>query len=333
MIVSDEKFSDYNRFMVTKNAPAALHTFLTQIIDYAGLYPPANLSLDDAIRNFVRYQNDPEVWMLGRFIIPARRLAELSPLADDMFPKEGMLSFSALGRSGNNQEEFFENFEQDLLEINNFRNLHVSQVLVDMFETVIPESELHDQLTSDNLITEITDILVVEDLIPFIEAPFGEGWESRAQILINSLRKLEDVGFKLRTGGVEAHMFPSPEQVAWAIVATRDAGVPMKATAGLHHPMRHYNEDVKTKMHGFINVFGAGVLASVNGLGIKEVQSILEDEDPANFKFDETGFTWKNIKASNEQITQARKQSFISFGSCSFDEPREDLRAMGLLKP
>jgi hypothetical protein len=310
---------------------AALQAFLNRMIDYAGLYPPASLSLEDAIRNFVRYQDDPESWMLARFIIPASRLAELSQLADEVFPEEGLLSFSALGRSGNDRGEFFENFDLDLLEINNFRNLHVSQVLVGMFEAVIPESELLDQLTSDDLITEITDILLVEGLIPFFEAPFGEDWELRAQILINSLRGLEDAGFKLRTGGIEARMFPSPQQVAWAIATARDAGVPMKATAGLHHPMRHYNESVKTKMHGFINVFGAGILASVYGLGVQEIQSILEDEDPANFKFDETGFAWKDVRADNEQIRRARENRFLSFGSCSFDEPREDLRGLGLM--
>jgi len=320
--------------MMAKNGhAAAVRVFLNRMIDYAGLYPPASLSLDEAIRNFVHYQSDPEAWMLANFIIPARRFPELSQLAEKTFPPDGILSFSALGRSGNNQEEFLENFEMDLREINDFRNLHVSQVLVDMFETVIPGNELLDQFASDNLIITITDILLIEDLIPFFEVPFGEGWESRAKILINSLRKVEGAGFKLRTGGVEAHMFPSLEQVAWAIAAARDAGVPLKATAGLHHPLRHYNESVGTKMHGFINVFGAGLLAHANGLDLQEIRSILEEEDPMNFKFDETGFAWKDIRADNTQIMRARNRGLVSFGSCSFDEPREDLRAMGLLKP
>ncbi len=128
-----------------------------------------------------------------------------------------------------------------------------------------------------------------------------------------------------------ADAFPFPEQVARAIAAARDAGVPMKATAGLHHPVRHYNGGVQTKMHGFLNVFGAGVLAVTHGLSVEQIQNILEDEDPASFIFDESGFAWKNIHASNEQIARAR-QNVVSFGSCSFDEPREDLQALGFLK-
>ncbi len=320
--------------MVTKNGHAAsLHVFLTQIIDYAGLYPPASLPLEEAFRNFVRYQNDPEVWMLARFVIPAQRFTELSQLAAQVFPSKGVLSFSALGRGGNSAQEFFKNLALDILDINTFRETHGSSVLVDMFETAVPASELNDPSRSDELVTKAANILHKERLMPFFEASFGDGWEGRAQTLIGSLQKLNNVGFKLRTGGVEAEKFPSPEQVAWAIAVARDAGVPIKATAGLHHPMRHHDESVKTKMHGFLNVFGAGVLAYVNGLGSQDVRAILEDEDPVNFKFDETGFRWKSFAANNDQITDARKKGLLSFGSCSFDEPREDLRALGLLRP
>src|SRR5687768_14626096 len=144
--------------MVTKNSHAAsLHALLRQIIDYAGLYPPASLPLDEAIGNFVRYQNDPEVWMLARFVIPARRFPELSKLAGHAFPSEGVLSFSALGRGGNSAKEFFENLDLDILEINKFREMHGSSVLVDMFETAIPTSALNDPSRSDHLATEAAD--------------------------------------------------------------------------------------------------------------------------------------------------------------------------------
>lgn len=310
---------------------ASLHTFMSRVIDYAGLYPPANLPLEEAITNFVHYQSDPEVWMLSRFIIPARRLSELSPLADHIFSEERISSFSALGRSGNDVESFFDNLDIDLMDINRFRIEHGPKVLVDMFETVIPAVVLLESSTTDDLITETADILLIDDLIPVFEAPFGEGWESRVKTLIKSIQKLENVGFKLRTGGVEAHMFPSPEQVAWAIATARDAMIPMKATAGLHHPIRHYDENVKTKMHGFLNVFGAGILAHAKRLSVKQIESIIEDEDPSSFKFDEEGFSWKDISANNKQIAEARKSGLISFGSCSFDEPREDLQKLGLL--
>ena len=69
----------------------------------------------------------------------------------------------------------------------------------------------------------------------------------------------------------------------------------MKATAGLHHPIRRHDESVQTKMHGFLNVFGAGVLALSHGLDQDQIQAIIEDEDPANFIFNEADFSWKNF--------------------------------------
>ena len=58
---------------------AGLRALLERIIDYAGLFPPAKLPLDDAIKNYARYRRDAEAWMLGRFVIPASRLGELEP--------------------------------------------------------------------------------------------------------------------------------------------------------------------------------------------------------------------------------------------------------------
>ena len=55
----------------------SLKVFLSQIVDYAGLYPPASLPLEEAFANFVLYQQAEEAWMLSRFIIPAKRLEEL----------------------------------------------------------------------------------------------------------------------------------------------------------------------------------------------------------------------------------------------------------------
>lgn len=310
----------------------SLQIFLSQIIDYAGLYPPASLPLEDAIRNFIKYQNNAEAGMLSRFIVPAKRLAELSQLMEQFFPRLGLLSFSALGRGGKDADEFPVNLELDLSDIFTFHKLKGGGVVVDMYETALPESAFTDQSGINDLVNKTAETLNKNGLTVFFEAPFGEDWQMRAEKLIRALRKIKDkhVGFKLRTGGVTAHTFPSPEQVAWTIATTRNADVPMKATAGLHHPIRHYNESVQTKMYGFLNVFGAGVLAFAHELDQTQIQTIVEDEDPANFVFNETGFAWKNIHASNEQIARAR-QNVVSFGSCSFDEPREDLQKLGLM--
>ena len=105
----------------------------------------------------------------------------------------------------------------------------------------------------------------------------------------------------------------------------------MKFTAALHHPIRHYDDSLKTKMHGFINVFAAGVLAVVRNLDESLLIELLSDEDASHFQFTDDAMSWKDHDASVEEIETARREFVTSFGSCSFDEPRDDLRKLGWL--
>src|SRR4051794_28088056 len=96
---------------------ASLRALLSGILDYAGLFPPARLPLEQAIRNYARYRTEPEGWMLGRFICPAARLAELTPFVEELF-REGLpLAVSALGRGGKTFEAFTLGLESDLNDI------------------------------------------------------------------------------------------------------------------------------------------------------------------------------------------------------------------------
>ena len=310
------------------NSPKiAFRTFMLQILDYAGMYPPANLSLDEAFKNFVAYQSDPYAWMLSRFVIPAKRLKEISAFNEK-------ISFTTLGRGGKDMDEFLANVNLDIADIRTFCDSHQAAT-VDMYEVALPASSLTDKFAANDIVTRAADALNKNGIMVFFEAPFvetGESWEVRAEKLLRALRKVKDkhVGFKLRTGGVTADAFPSTAQVAWAMAQTREAGVPLKCTAGLHHPIRHFNQSVQTKMHGFLNVFGAGILTTASGISRAEIQAILEDENAENFAFDENGFSWNTLRVDNSEMKKARLFA-TSFGSCSFDEPKEDLQAIKLL--
>jgi hypothetical protein len=173
-------------------------------------------------------------------------------------------------------------------------------------------------------------------VVPFFEC--GLGPEHRASLppfltaLAESTATLgHPAGFKLRCGGLEASAFPSVEQVAFTLCACRDAGVPLKCTAGLHHPVRRFDAGLGTHMHGFLNVFLAGVLGHARRLGEEQFRAILAEEAAEHFAFDEQGCRWRDFRVSIEEIRAARQNGIISFGSCSFDEPRDDLRAMGWL--
>jgi hypothetical protein len=84
-------------------------------------------------------------------------------------------------------------------------------------------------------------------------------------------------------------------------------------------------------MHGFLNIFVAGALAHALRLDEATLLPVLECEDGSRFRFDDEGLGWDNLSATRSQINAARRSGALSFGSCSFDEPRQDLQSLGLL--
>ncbi len=169
---------------------------------------------------------------------------------------------------------------------------------------------------------------ILEGLPTFLETPADAAERTIALLAENDSDKT--LGFKLRTGGVIADAFPTSAQIARALVAAAKHDVPIKFTAGLHHPVRMFRSEVETKMHGFLNVLGAAVLAAEHRWDEQQTSAMLEDEDATAFSFSDESFAWREWKIATDRI-KARRKFVASFGSCSFEEPREDLRALNLL--
>ncbi|MGH7227245.1 MAG: hypothetical protein ACRELF_28860, partial [Gemmataceae bacterium] len=254
---------------------ASLRALLTGLIDYAGLFPPAHLPLDQAIRNYARYRQESEAWMLGRFIVPASRLEDLEPYHEELFRVDPPFAFSVLGRGGANLTEFLTNLRDDLRDVAAFRKRHGDRVSVEVLETRLPP-DLVDPLLPESALSlyKTLRIFPLLDLFPFCEAT------GRPEELLEQLTQLTDeqLGFKLRCGGLEASAFPSSEQIAAALLSCLDAGIPFKATAGLHHPLPRFDAGVQARMHGFVNVFFAGVLAYARNLSPKQLCPLLDDD-------------------------------------------------------
>lgn len=319
----------------------SLRCLLREIIDYAGLFPPTQLPLEPAIGNFALYREQPENWMLARFICPAARLAELAPLLDGRFSAAAPAPLSVLGRGGANRAAFLDALHDDIRAMSAARAGGLA-LRLEGFEVRVPPDVLDsaDSRSALQLLHETIDLLEragLGELDCFYEAPYADG---AAATLPAAIARLNDAyaapvrgraGMKLRTGGVEASAFPSSQAVASTLVACRDANVPLKFTAGLHHPVRHFSDSVRSKMHGFLNVFVAGVLAHATGCAAAELLPLLAEEDSSAFTFEPDCLRWRGTALTSEQVSHARKNFVLSFGSCSFDEPREDLRALKLL--
>jgi hypothetical protein len=138
---------------------------------------------------------------------------------------------------------------------------------------------------------------------------------------------------KIRTGGVTPESIPPASEVIDFIVACRREAIPFKATAGLHHPIRGsykltYEPDSPVgTMYGFLNVFVASALIYA-GENEATATAALEETDPTAFAFEDDAIVWRNKRIPAGQMEESRLEFAISFGSCSFREPIDELEPL-----
>src|SRR6266513_2759913 len=298
---------------------ASLRALLHQHIAYAVMFPHCALALEPALRNQVSYVRSSEAWMLNGFVLPVEQFDAARQLLSD-FDSHHPLHVAALGPKTTKADAFLDGLYNMETAISLFSRCDVDLVSISHFEMFLPEDVDSASLKAAGSI--------VSELSVFWEAPPERAEQTIA--LIAEHKSDEDMptfGYKLRTGGVTADAFPTSAQIARALLTAATHQLPIKFTAGLHHPIRQFRDEVKTKMHGFLNVLGAAVLAAEHRWDARQTSLMLEDEDAASFSFTQDFFAWREWKVDVERL-QYRRKFVTSFGSCSFDEPREDLRAL-----
>ena len=289
-----------------------LHTLLHTIVDYAGLFPPAGLSMDKAVGLYREYHASTHSWMLGRFVVPVARLDEM------------VRSMQVIGSVQGNPWHLSALMGADLkadvaaaLAFNEARH-HAS---VDVFEVKASTAE------------EIRAIarVVPHSIKTYVEIPV----EDDPRELIAALAS-EKLRAKMRTGGVTPGTIPATEHVARFIRACYAANVGFKATAGLHHPLRSehglsYEADApRDVMHGFLNVFLAAAF-HYNGLTSRDTIDLLEATTLDGITMDDEKLAWREYVVTRNEVSTVRRRFATAFGSCSFTEPVEDLVNLELL--
>lgn len=300
----------------------SLHKLLAQSIDYAGMFPPCSLELGPALQNQANYVRSPDAWMLNAFVLPVAQFdAAKQELA--RFDPQHPLRVSALGPKTENAAAFLETLAKSIEAIRSFSAHNVDLIAMNQLEMPLPPDVDAEVLQSAQEI--------VGNLTTFWETP-ADTAERTINLLAehNSSTHYELFGYKLRAGGVTADAFPSSRQIARALVVPARHQVPIKFTAGLHHPVRQFRHEVQTKMHGFLNVLGAAVLAAEHQWDEGQTAEMLDDEDAGSFSFDDKSFAWRDWGIELDRL-EARRKFVTSFGSCSFNEPLEDLRDLNLL--
>jgi hypothetical protein len=277
--------------MTMLTSPPAAARALERLIDYAGLFPPAKLPLHGALDGYRAASRGDCAWMLGRFIVPQALLEEMPaeiPLSVIVAATEGAFAaLSAARASGKYRIEALE----------------------------VPPA-------APGRCAELRTAFGWDGVPVYLEIPPSDEPEG-------DLRSAAAAGLraKLRCGGVEPPAYPSTEQVSRFIAAAARAQIPFKATAGLHHPVRHYNARAGTTMHGFLNLLAAAAFA---GEDPRVLEAIVAEEDARAFSL-ANELRWRDLHADAGTVAALRAHRFVGYGSCSFDEPVDDLRALGIL--
>ena len=297
-----------------------IETFLREIVDYAGLFPPAGLDMASAVRNFAEYRSSKNRWMLGRFVVPASRLGSLYEEAAELAKVDDPWPLSVLVPAPTVDPSVF---IQILREIDTF-------------------NAEHPEFIVDSIETKIESLQAAQEAAPHVPTAIRTYWEFSAdQQLDARLEWLKSLGTrhaaKVRTGGVEASMIPGVLTVAEFIRGCVVHDVPFKATAGLHHPLRSeypltYEPNAKcAEMFGFLNVFVAALLAKTHLLSAEQIAIVLQSKTIADFTITDERLGWGIWFVYPWAIEKLRNDFATSFGSCSFDEPTNELRMLGLL--
>jgi hypothetical protein len=292
---------------------ASLRAFFSGLIDYAGLFPPAKLDMSAAVRAYAEQCAGPDRDLLGRFVVPSHRLADFSEAAAPFL-------------SGDRDP------------------WKVSVIVGDDIETAREEI---DSFNADNDSLAICDTIEmrvssyeeVARAIAHFSEPFSLFLEPNPHadpaVVLREIAATS-ASAKLRTGGVTPDAIPHPDHVLRFIQTCVDEGIPLKATAGLHHairgvyPLTYEPGSPTAMMYGYLNIFLAAAFCAA-GTSPSAVLGVIEETDASSFEVDDRGVWWEDHLVNHEELAVVRQAVATSFGSCSFTEPVNEARNLGLV--
>lgn len=290
---------------------SAIHTLLDSLIDYAGLFPPAKLSMVEAVRNHAGYLSGQDSPALGRFIVPLARLSEFEAAWAQLCSVAGCKLSVIAGQQP----------AADWITIAEFHSRQNSVRIVSVEAKAASPGEIVSAVAG--IPAGLEAWVEISPTAPDLPALLAEV-------------KAAGHGAKLRTGGVTPDAFPTPAAVARFMALSHELDLVFKATAGLHHPLRgdyrltYEPGSPHGRMFGFLNVFLAAALLHHGGTEA-EARQLLDDGDAANFRPAAESVCWRDHEFTIAQIAATRQHFCRSFGSCSFTEPLEGLQELSWL--
>lgn len=292
----------------------AVSRLLDGAIDYAGLFPPARLEMAEAIDRFGKANEGREAWIVARFVCGAARLDALAD-AIEARPHLAYVPVSVVGSASADRASWETALEEDAQRMNAFDRRLGDRAAVEAFEMRVPSHTGFEGY--------LRDLRGFSEAEVYVELPWGEGMRDSMAILAES----EWASAKARTGGLTKDAVPSAGELAQFVRECVDLELSFKLTAGLHHALPTWDASIDATTHGFLNVFAATAFALTEEMSSREIETLLGDADPTAWEFGDRDIAWRGKRFGFGEIDQVR-DLFVSFGSCSIDEPLADIAAL-----
>lgn len=287
--------------------------YLEQLVDDAALFPPGNAPMPDAVRGHLSRRSGPWADLVGHFLCPASRLAELSATLDSAppTPEPPPLHLTGAGTAPIELGVIADTGVEGLPEVLERVDADPRLVL-NLVELPLPPADPRELAAAAE-----RAVAAMPDVRGYLELPRVPGWSAALRVIADSA-----YGAKLRTGGLSAAAFPDVDEVAAFVLACVTVQTPFKATAGLHNAVRHVDAASGFTHHGFLNLLLATHAASTGGTE-PDLAALLDLRDGEQLA--------ERVAGLDAGEAAVARSYFVAFGSCSIDEPVADLLALGLL--
>jgi hypothetical protein len=269
------------------------------LVDDAAIFPPGDVPLPDAV---TAYQQRRDAWyadIVGPLVVRDTDLPEVDPgVPVSVVLTGGAGAVAGVAALADKQGHRVVGLEAAV------RDLDQMAGNVRRITTAVAAARDAGRLADTRMYVELPQTEPTAD------------WLSAADAVAEAEHHL-----KFRTGGVEAHLFPSATQVATWIDAALDRETPFKCTAGLHHAVRHRDHETGFEHLGFLNVLLATRVAFDGGC-VAETTQVLDDHYANDL-----------VALARQSDLEGARRWFTSYGSCSVSDPLDDLVGLGLLDP
>jgi hypothetical protein len=278
-------------------SPPGVPPLLARLVDDAALFPPSQTSVADAVKSHLAARRAPYAGVIGFLQCPISRLGALVTVLRKSRPTQpvalSLVADTGLGGLPKAISTALDN--PKLLDLR-------------MIEVPAPAD------VDSTWLVQLTEF-VPDDVVRVVEPRRGRPeW-------LTGVRRVAEAGCwpKLRCGGQSVESFPSVAEVADFLAIATGTGQPFKATAGLHHAIRHHDQSTGLTHHGLLNML-VGTAHAVSGADAHEA---LRCTDAATLAA-EAG-------ALSVDSSHIVREVFACYGSVSLTDPVADLVRLGLL--